>query len=165
MPNWCQNVVTISHENSTKLNIIHTAVANENNLEESFFNVLVPRPIEESENWYDWNVQNWGTKWDVKVEISEHTENSITLVFDSAWAPPIEFYNKLVEQGYEVLGYYNEEGMAFAGIYDNGDDETFEYGDMSADDIEDELPEELNEMFNIAGNKADWESEQENEEE
>jgi len=163
MPNWCQNVVTISHENSIKLDVIRNAIANENKLKESFFNVLVPRPIEESENWYHWNLENWGTKWDVNVEISEDTGNSITLVFDSAWAPPIEFYDNLVEQGYEVLGYYNEEGMAFAGIYNNGDDETFEYGDM--DDIEDELPEELNEMFNIAGNKADWESEQENEEE
>jgi hypothetical protein len=165
MPNWCQNVVTISHEDSTKLNIIHTAVANENNLEESFFNLLVPRPIEESENWYHWNLENWGTKWDVKVEISEYTDNSITLVFDSAWSPPIQFYDKLVEQGYSVLGYYNEESMEFAGIYNNYDDETFEYGDMSADDIEDELPSDLNEMFNIAGNRADWESEQENEEE
>jgi hypothetical protein len=165
MPNWCQNVVTISHENSIKLDVIRNAIANENKLKESFFNVLVPRPIEESENWYHWNLENWGTKWDVNVEISEDTGNSITLVFDSAWAPPIEFYDNLVEQGYVVLGYYNEEGMAFAGIYNNGDDETFEYGDMSADDIEDELPEELNEMFNIAGNKADWESEQENEEE
>jgi hypothetical protein len=147
------------------LDVIRRAIDNEHKLDESFFNVLVPRPIEESENWYNWNASNWGTKWDVNVEISEDTGESITLVFDSAWAPPIEFYNTMVEQDYQVLAYYNEEGMAFAGIYDSGEDMYFEYGDLSADDIEDELPSDLNEMFNIASNKADWESEQENEEE
>ena len=165
MPNWCQNVVTFSHINPSKLDVIRRAIANEAKLSESFLNVLVPRPIEESENWYNWNASNWGTKWDVHVEISEDTGESITLVFDSAWAPPIEFYNTMVEQDYQVLAYYNEEGMAFAGIYDSGEDMYFEYGDLDADETEDLLPSDLNEMFNISSNKADWESEQENEEE
>ena len=161
MPNWCQNVVTFSHINPSKIDAIRRAIDNEQKLDESFLNVLVPRPIEESENWYNWNVQNWGTKWDVNVEISEDTGESITLVFDSAWAPPIEFYNAMVERDYQVLAYYNEEGMAFAGIYDSGEDDYYEYSGLSADEIGDELPSELNEMFNIASNKADWESENE----
>lgn len=165
MPNWCQNVVTISHVEPSKLDVIRKAIANEDKLNESFFNVLVPRPLAEEENWYHWNARHWGTKWDVNVEITEDTGESITLTFESAWGPPIEFYNTMVDRDYQVLAYYNEEGMAFAGIYDSGEDLCFEYNDLSADEIEDELPSDLNEMFNIASNKADWESEQENEEE
>lgn len=165
MPNWCQNVVTISHEDSTQLDVIRSAIANEAKLSESFLNVLVPRPLAEEENWYHWNTQHWGTKWDLDVQMTEDTGNSITLAFDSAWAPPVEFYNTMVERGYQVMAYYNEEGMQYAGIYDSGEDLYFEYGELTADEIEDELPSDLNEMFNIAGNKADWESEQENEEE
>ena len=165
MPNWCQNIVTISHEDATQLDVIRKAIANEAKLSESFLNVLVPRPVTEEENWYNWNTRNWGTKWDVDVQIAEYTDGYIKLTFESAWAPPIQFYNTMVERGYEIVAYYNEEGMQYAGVYDNGNDEYYEYGDMAASDIEYTLPSDLNEMFNIADNKAEWELEQENEQE
>jgi len=25
--------------------------------------LLMPRPKEEEDNWYHWNIDNWGTKW------------------------------------------------------------------------------------------------------
>lgn len=163
MPNWCSNVVVISHIEPSKLDDIRNAVkvAAESNGGEHFFNGLVPRPLSEADNWYDWNVSNWGSKWDVEPQITEDTGDSITLTFESAWAPPIQFYNELVERDYEVRAFYDESGMAFAGVYDNGDDQCFQYGDMTADEISDYLPEELDEMFAISEQKADWESENE----
>ena len=58
-------------------------------------------------NWYDWNVRNWGTKWDVAVtdddkypetELTEEDENSLSYRFNTAWSPPVEAITKLSEQ-------------------------------------------------------------------
>jgi hypothetical protein len=166
MPNWCQNVVTFSHAEPSKLDAIREAVdVARHNSGENFMNVFVPRPESEKDNWYDWNVTNWGTKWDINPEISEDNGDSITLTFDSAWAPPIEFYNTLQnELGYEVMAYYNEEGMAFAGIYDHGSDDYYEYGYLTSEQVACTLPGDLDEMFCISENKEMWEDENEEEE-
>jgi hypothetical protein len=163
MPNWCQNVVIITGEETEQLDLIRNAVkkASETESGENFFNELVPRPESENENWYNWNVSNWGTKWDVEPIITEDTGFTITLSFDSAWAPPIEFCNKLVELGFNVLAYYNEEGMCFAGIFDNGSDDYYEYSDMNSAEVSDTLPSDLDEMFGISQNMAEWECDNE----
>ena len=83
------------------------------------------------------------------------------LYFDSAWAPPIALMEKLEEQGFDVDLMYNESGMAFCGRYADGDDDYYEYGDLTADEIDAELPEDINEAFCIAENKRLWEEEQE----
>ena len=74
------------------------------------------------------------------------------------------FYDKLGEMGFEVRAFYREEGMGFAGIYDNGDDDYYEYAGMSADEIEEQLPTELDEMFSISQYQRDYEQENEDEE-
>lgn len=57
-----------------------------------------------SDGWYDWNVRNWGTKWDaVNSEIQEETykENGTAFAsyrFDTAWSAPEDAYRDMVEQ-------------------------------------------------------------------
>jgi hypothetical protein len=51
--------------------------------------------------------------------------------------------------------------MAFAGMYEQGSDNYFEYGELSADEIEEELPVVLEETFGMAQYKRDWEDEEE----
>jgi len=58
---------------------------------------------------------------------------------------------------------YYEPGMAFAGRWYNGDDDYYEYGGMTADEIEDTLPPELDEAFGISQAVSEWEQEQEQE--
>lgn len=61
--------------------------------------------------WYNWNVRNWGTKWDVAVSADEKypetymegpTENGENLVvyynFNTAWSPPVPALQKLSAQ-------------------------------------------------------------------
>ena len=159
MPNWCSNVVVVSHADKSKLDEFRqAAVNNQTNKEAGFMNVLCPQPADVGDNWYDWNVANWGTKWDVDVFLTEGLDESVTLSFESAWAPPIEFFRHLTEQGYNVKAYYYESGMGFAGIYDNGQDEEYSL-EGDADDVEATIPQELDEMFNIVGNMRDWEEE------
>ena len=55
-------------------------------------------------NWYDWNVTNWGTKWDVAVhdndkypetELMEENTTSLAYRFNTAWSPPLPIIQKL----------------------------------------------------------------------
>ena len=49
-------------------------------------------------NWYDWNLANWGTKWDVCNPPVQTTDNEITLKFETAWSTPEPIFKKLAEQ-------------------------------------------------------------------
>lgn len=71
-------------------------------------------------HWYDWNVRNWGTKWDVAVrhgddypetELMEEDKTFLAYRFNTAWSPPIEAITKLSKQ-YPTLNFnlsYEEE--------------------------------------------------------
>ena len=159
MPNWCENTVTLEHDDPAMIRRAETAFADRRFLAE-----FVPLPTGEWD--YDWCVNEWGTKWDVGSGdgINDVQENSIVLYFDSAWAPPTQAYTKLVEQGFRVYATYYEPGMCFAGIWDNGSDDYYEYGDMSAEEIAETLPEELEDTYGISEQVAEWEAEQEDEE-
>ena len=159
MPNWCQNVAYIKHEDKTEIDKIIAELDKKD--EAQLFNSLVPNPSGEWD--YDWSVSNWGCKWDASVyeywyeEEAEH----LYISFDTAWGPPTVFYDKLGELGFEVRAFYREEGMGFAGLYDNGDDDYYEYAGMSADEIEEQLPTELDEMFSISQYQRDCEQDEE----
>ena len=83
--------------------------------------------------WYDWRVNNWGTKWDVcDVQITnpiEHNEDGTsTFGFNcwTAWSPPVPVWKKLVELGIDVHADYQDEGMMFEGEFVNGEDRCWE---------------------------------------
>jgi hypothetical protein len=69
-----------------------------------------------------------------------------------------------MEQGFRIRAMYYEPGMAFAGVWDNGDDDFYEYGGMNSEEIAAELPVELDEAFGISESVAEWEADQEEEE-
>jgi hypothetical protein len=69
--------------------------------------------------WYDWRLNNWGTKWDVvDVQITQ----PLTLHDDEEDVAP----ERLVNMGISVDADYQDEGMMFEGTYLNGDDECWE---------------------------------------
>jgi len=86
------------------------------------------------------------------------------LGFESAWAPPTAAYEKLQAMGFRITAMYFEPGMAFAGIWDNGNDDYYEYGGMSSTEIAETLPVELDEAFGISEDVAQWEEENKEEE-
>lgn len=136
------------------------------------FNLLCPMPDhifrgdlgqEEREkygadNWYDWSVANWGTKWDTDAHNSFYDGETLTLSFDTAWAPPIELYDYLIEQDFHILADYYEPGMQFAGIYEDGDDRSYE--DMSDDFLENDADGKLlDETYGILEERAQYDEE------
>ena len=161
MPNWCNNDVTItaSKEKIDALVDVLTNFQEETGVRE-LFAVIRPRPADQEDNWYEWNCSNWGTKWDASVYHWDQTdEQTIQVSFDTAWSPPLALYEYMVANGYSVSATYNEPGMCFAGIYEDGYDEYYEYADMSADQIEKELPSDLNEAYGISESISQWEEE------
>jgi hypothetical protein len=155
MPNWCYNTVRIKHEDAQVIDKVQQAF-----LDGKLLETLIPYPNGEWD--YQWCVNNWGTKWDVGGDsYTRPNPFEILLTFDSAWAPPINAYQTMVEQGFQVKASYYEPGMAFAGVWEDGFDDYYEYGGMTADEIEATLPQELNEEYGIAEQVAEWEAEQE----
>ena len=175
MPNWCNNNVEITGP-ASKISELW-AEAREC---EGLLNAMVPMPERlkdtvkgsngDADNWYDWAVKNWGTKWDVSLEGLEYTDNedgtaTISGWFDSAWAPPIDCYNQFQEANSDctVNGSYYEMGCDFAGFYDNGDDE---YLEGLSDEAR--LPEEersdlfkrLDDEWNLSEQFAEWDEDE-----
>jgi hypothetical protein len=88
-------------------------------------------------NWYDWCVNNWGTKWNaggdndaMQVDYDEDVDNQGTALFqfDTAWAPPLGVLEKLMETHPElsIECRYHEPGVGFFGVWTDGSDRCYE---------------------------------------
>mgnify|MGYP003616776585 CR=1 FL=1 len=83
------------------------------------------RNIWGSKDWYDWRLANWGVKWDVNPNSCYEDESSF--FFQTPWGPPIGIFERLCER-YPDFGFtmhYAEEGMVFAGVYEQMDEGGF----------------------------------------
>ena len=70
-----------------------------------------------SDNWYDWHVKFWGTKWDIEASEDTASDNNIYYSFDSAWGPSLEA-TKYLSTLFPELSFthkYYECGQGFAG--------------------------------------------------
>lgn len=54
--------------------------------------------------WYEWSIENWGTKWDVDADFECHG-GTIELHFDTAWSTPIKVFIALSKQ-YPTINIY-----------------------------------------------------------
>ena len=192
MPNWCNNSVVLKHSDPVMIDRARKAFTEGRFLDEF---IPVPKSLhivagsvgtkddpaqialeaQEKANieahgyktWYDFCVAEWGTKWDVGGDDGgcQDINGGLMLSFESAWAPPVNAYEKMVEMGFEIEAMYYEPGMAFAGIWDNGHDDYYEYGGLDSKGIAETLPTELDEAFGISESAAEWEAENQEEEE
>ena len=164
MPNWCYNRLEVRGPTQAIHEVFDPAIASQ----EDFFNVIKPRPADEEDNWYEWNISNWGTKWDAnpeQVDIDDDNDgmSTVSTNFDSAWSPPIGVAEHLHELGFEVRLYYYEPGIGFAGVWEDGSDDCYELSELSSDEMEEQLPDDLNEMFGISEERRMWEEENQDE--
>jgi hypothetical protein len=189
MPNWCNNHISITHSDPKMIDKIVEGVDN------GILNTIIPCPPElldddlttwtkgpeqelreakkaalkakfGYESWYDWNIANWGTKWDLcEPQVTRTTPNTVEIGCDTAWSPPIAAFEKISEHGYQVVAHYYESGMQFAGVWstDDGDECYSEWGDSQG--AKDMLPQALDDMFGISEGQAEWEEEERMEEE
>lgn len=157
MPNWCQNTLVLKHNDPAMIKRAEQAFAKGKLFEEFIPNKGDPN------DWYKHNVNEWGTKWDVGNPdgINEATENTLVVYFVGPWSPPTNAYERLMEMGFEIEATYHESGMAFCGMWDNGRDDYYEYGGMTAEEVEQKIPSELDQIYSISEQVAQYESDEE----
>ena len=194
MPNWCNNDITLRHKDPAMVERAFKALSDGRLLSEFFptpqelVDTVAGFPGEDLreaheaqekrnlekygyKNWYDWNVANWGTKWDIGGDdglTQRLDENTLQASFDSAWAPPCQAYEKLIELGFYIKAYYNEPGMCFCGVWE-GDmengffDDYCEYSSETSETVREVIGEELDDYYSISETMAEYESENEEE--
>jgi hypothetical protein len=180
MPNWCGNTLTISHEDPEMIVRAKAAFA-EGRLLEEFIPIPAVLKNTTSPNregnaqelreqcgytdWYDFCVNEWGTKWDVGdgQGIQTWDDHELIVYFDSAWAPPIAAYEKFMDLGFTVYATYYEPGCAFAGIFEDGMDDYYDLSEMDSGDVQQQLPPDLDSAFGISESMAEYEAENEDE--
>ncbi len=155
MPNWCYNSATFRHDSKEVIDAFEAELKKE---DAQPLNYLRPNPSGEWE--YDWSVSNWGTKWDVSPQDWEREDdNTIVMHFDSAWSPPTTLYEFLTENGWEIRAYYHEPGMGFAGKFEDGFDDYYEFDYTDRESVEN-LPEDIIDFTNALEDLENYEQEQ-----
>ena len=140
MPNHCSNRIEISGE-PKDVKIVKKFLKSEERIFD--FNNIRPMPKEledtnaptrepdsfESrrlrklhnvDNWYDWRILHWGTKWNsYDGEIDDKNDEYIVYRFDTAWSPPTPVIEALREKfkDISVSAFFDEPGMEIAGYY------------------------------------------------
>ena len=182
MPNWCANTVTFKHDDPEKIKDIVRAwnsgkffsaffpcpkeledvavgsAGDELSQQEKAAKEASNLRTYGYTNWYDWRVAEWGTKWDVGREEGRRRRvlkagvKKVTLRFDSAWAPPVGFYEKMHDQHeYGIDAYFFEPGMGFCGSWRDGFVAEFSLSHIkTVNDLRATVPAKIINEFKIA---------------
>jgi hypothetical protein len=174
MPNWCNNDLHLTHDDPEMLQKAKDAWESG-----KFLATLVPEPdytkekvkhtfpmnistgelkpefVDPESAWWDWRIQNWGTKWDVGYDsaLGNHVqgdEKEMFVYFDSAWSPPTSAYETLAELGFRIRAYYFEGGCAFCGSWIDGEDNYYDIKEYKADWVKKNIPSEIDEAMFIS---------------
>ena len=147
MPNWCYNRVSIYSENIDQVTelfdifnnpepfnaLIPSPKWSETPNEDGELPVLeehkdsdgkvlftthkFPKSGKTDDRWYDWQVQNWGTKWEPADISVEQCDEELEITFNTAWSPP-EDICRAIRNKYpdiSVSWFYDEPSMEVAG--------------------------------------------------
>jgi hypothetical protein len=74
-----------------------------------------PALIDSPDNWYNWNVKHWGTKWNANDIAIAYDSGSVE--FETAWSPPEPVVQALAQRFPNVtfIHDYVEQGIGYAG--------------------------------------------------
>ena len=121
MPNWVYNNITITGDDK-KLTVLSDFFGKSYTLSSgekveqcfSFFNIISPADLEAyTKNWYDWNRENWGTKWEACEPALETNVGMVEYTFNTAWSPPVPIMDWLFDmcekEGLDFIWSYEEE--------------------------------------------------------
>lgn len=131
MPNWCSNTLRVFgptedvsrfKAQATGYSPWHATTEQEQTILN--FHSLVPVPPEilaagYNDAGYHWERDNWGCKWGAcEASLADEWEGHLSYSFETAWAPPIAFLEKLAPQWptLKFLLDYEEMSMGFKGI-------------------------------------------------
>lgn len=87
------------------------------------------KDIEVGQDWYHWNIREWGTKWEINNAQLTQTPGQLVYEFATAWSPIVEAADKLSAQYPKLVMTmrFLDEGHNFAGeIHWRGGKRSFE---------------------------------------
>ena len=107
MPNWTYNNLQFVGKTEESVKQLKDLLKSDDNAFD--FNNVIPMPKhifqgnlgqEEREkhganNWYDWSIMNWGTKWNACNTEVELNKNVLNYTFETAWDAPREIVRAL----------------------------------------------------------------------
>ena len=90
MPNWVYNQIKIKSDNPQEYGYIKETLKDNgpDKVTDFSFNKVITRPADKEEDWYNWNISNWGTKWDASDVAFFERDNLLIYEFSTAWSPP-----------------------------------------------------------------------------
>ena len=165
MPNHTDNRVILSHDDSQQIDMIYNIMNTEDTplcqtlipMDEKLLEISGFSDNYELQGWYEWRLENWGTKWDVyETHCTRMDANTLVLNFYTAWSPPMPIYDKLVDMGFEVTARYLDEGWGYIGEYTDGDD----WCTTDVESVVEDYPE-LDDEFGISEYLAEYAEENE----
>lgn len=133
MPNHCNNTLIVRGKpkdiNKMMKQVEITNSQGTSTHEASIFSCqkIIPRPSNQDNNWYEWNIANWGSKWgayDIEVLNDDWENGEWHIYFQSAWSPLEPVIQALAKQHKKLSFYYSyyEWGCDFMGsqTYEKG---------------------------------------------
>lgn len=126
MPNWCENTLIVTGSNDRVKQFLAENIKQIDNDTIFDFNSLHPCPNED--DWYNWRIANWGTKWEGVIYDTKITDNELVIGFNSAWSPPEGWVRYVAENHYPDLHFqlsFLETGVGFCGVLEGQGTEIF----------------------------------------
>ena len=125
MPNHITNTLRIEGKDFGK--VLDELINKDNQID---FGLVLPMPAGyiDDQRWYDWSINNWGTKWNAyETDIQDEVVR-----FDTAWSCPNKYYialsKKYPEHKFHVTWYDEDLGYNIGTGF-------FKAGDWFADNV------------------------------
>lgn len=147
MPNWCSNYLRIEGKpkdlNKMLKQIEITESEATSDYPKSIFSCqrVIPQPTTlVGDEWYEWNIANWGSKWDLcDVEFldSEDSweEGIVQFSFNTAWSPTTQIITALAKEHKKLsfTYHYYEGGSDYWGqhFFKKGEEVSYDGGELS----------------------------------
>jgi hypothetical protein len=137
MPNWSFNHLQIIGKQDEIDKCLNSVKTKESAFD---FDAVIPRP-ENISDWYTWNIEHWGTKWNAQPSsgdtiVAERIPTGAEIWFDTPWTPPVpvllELSKKFPELEFQL--YFTEEWMG-EGLAQFKNGETLLYGHAKSVDL------------------------------
>tara|TARA_Y100001938_G_scaffold149911_1_gene238677 strand:+ start:1208 stop:1756 length:549 start_codon:yes stop_codon:yes gene_type:complete len=116
MPNWCWNHLEVSGDEIQLREFVEKSTINIKENDEFSFEGTLPRG--DRKDWYNWSIENWGTKWDACEACINHNDiDYFAVSFETAWSPPIDWIENIMKNFPDLCFTleYEEPGMCFGG--------------------------------------------------
>jgi len=110
MPNWIYNKLLVTGEKDQLQQLLDVDFS---------FEKIRPIPDSKKDGWYEWNLENFGCKWDhseYEVRHVDLDDGFIEVYFETPWSPPTEILKYISkEYGVRIIDHWEEEGYQSAG--------------------------------------------------